>query len=75
MPACLWDDSSDEFYMRLALLEALCSYSAGEIPVGPVAVFDGELLAAAHNLRETLRDPTAHAEMIVLRRAAEAVGG
>ena len=61
--------------MRLALLEAGAAYCQGETPVGAVAVRDGQVVAAGHNLRETLGDPTAHAEFIALRRAAEALGG
>jgi len=67
--------AEDEKFMRLALQEALKAYAEGEVPVGAVAVRDGEVVAQGHNLRETLKDPTAHAEMLVLRRAAEVLGG
>jgi len=60
--------------MRAALAEAEAAAAMGEIPIGAVIVRDGELLAAGHNLRETQRDPTAHAEMVAIRRAAERLG-
>ncbi|MGQ9584398.1 MAG: tRNA adenosine(34) deaminase TadA [Anaerolineae bacterium] len=65
----------DETFMRLALQEALTAYSKGEVPVGAIAVRNGEVVARGHNLRETSKDPTAHAELIVLRRTAQALGG
>ncbi|HLT57975.1 MAG TPA: tRNA adenosine(34) deaminase TadA [Limnochordales bacterium] len=64
----------DAVWMRAALAEAEAAAAMGEIPIGAVIVRDGELLAAGHNLRETQRDPTAHAEMVAIRRAAERLG-
>lgn len=64
----------DTFFMRLALEEALRAFEEGEVPVGAVLVRDGELLKKAHNLRESLNDPSAHAEILVLRAAAEVSG-
>lgn len=61
-------------YMRLALAEAQKAAAAGEIPVGAVLVKDGEVIAAAHNIREATHDPTAHAELLCLREAARALG-
>ena len=61
--------------MREALKEARTALQKGEVPVGAVAVRDGEIIARGHNLRETQRDPTAHAEMIVMRQASSALGG
>lgn len=61
-------------YMREALRLAEQAAAVGEVPVGAVVVADGSIIAAAHNQRETLRDPTAHAEMIALTQAAEARG-
>ena len=58
--------------MHLALEEA--EAARGEVPVGCVVVRDGVLLARAHNMRDGLRDPTAHAEILALRRAAEVEG-
>lgn len=60
--------------MRLALSEARAAMDEDEVPVGAVIVRDDRVLAAAHNQREQLRDPTAHAEMIAITQAAEAVG-
>lgn len=65
----------DEAWMRRALAEAEQGALAGEVPVGAVVVRDGELLAAAHNRRETDADPLAHAELLAIRRAARRVGG
>ena len=61
-------------YMRLALEEAQKAATEGEIPVGAVLVKDGEVIAAAHNRRENDHDPTAHAEMICMRQAAQKLG-
>jgi tRNA(adenine34) deaminase len=64
----------DEGFMRQALAEATAAIPQGEVPVGCVVVHGGEVIARAHNLRETLTDPTAHAEIIALRAAAERIG-
>jgi len=56
--------------MRLALDQAMQSAAAGEVPIGAVLVQQGSVLAQSHNHRETWQDPTAHAEMIVIREAA-----
>lgn len=61
--------------MGRALEEARAAAAADEVPVGAVLVADGRLLAAAHNRTRTLNDPTAHAEMEVMRRAGELLGG
>nr|WP_145116872.1 tRNA adenosine(34) deaminase TadA [Botrimarina mediterranea] len=61
-------------YMRLALGEAQAAAAGGEVPVGAVVVCNDRVIAAAHNQRETLRDPTAHAEMIAITQAAESLG-
>ena len=66
--------NGNEAAMREALSEARAARDAGEIPVGAVVARDGRILSAAHNERETLRDPTAHAEMTAIRRAAAALG-
>lgn len=63
----------DDAYMRLALDQAHAAADAGEAPVGAVIVRRGQVLAAARNEREALRDPTAHAEMIALTQAAAAL--
>jgi tRNA(adenine34) deaminase len=67
-------DDRDEYYMRLALAEAEAAARADEAPVGAVVVRGDRLIAAAHNQRAALRDPTAHAEMIAITQAAQAVG-
>lgn len=59
--------------MRLALDQAMQSAAAGEVPIGAVLVRQGSVLAQSHNHRETWQDPTAHAEMIVIREAARAL--
>ncbi|MAV35313.1 MAG: tRNA-specific adenosine deaminase [Planctomycetaceae bacterium] len=64
-----------EFFMRSALQQAERALGEDEVPVGAVIVRNERIIAAAHNQREQLRDPTAHAEMIAITQAAEAVGG
>lgn len=61
-------------YMEEALRLAARAAEAGEVPVGAVIVQDGRVIARAHNQVETLKDATAHAEMIALTQASEAVG-
>lgn len=63
-----------EPHMRRALEAAEQAARVGEVPVGAVVVVRNEVVAVAHNERETLRDPTAHAEIVALRRAAVALG-
>ena len=81
--AGLWDTMGErtpgrqdvhEHYMKLALEEAEAALSEAEAPVGVVIVADGRVIGRAHNQREQLRDPTAHAEMIAITQAAEARG-
>jgi tRNA(adenine34) deaminase len=60
----------DEIFMALALVEARRGMEDGEVPIGAVMVQNGDVIARAHNLREGLQDPAAHAEMLTLRRAA-----
>jgi len=64
-------EATDEDFMRMALAEARAAEEAGEVPVGAIAVHAGAVVARAHNLRETLQDPTAHAEMLCITQAAE----
>jgi tRNA(adenine34) deaminase len=61
-------------FMRRALAAAEAAAGRGEVPVGAVVVVGGEVVAEAHNERETGNDPTAHAEILALRRAAAALG-
>lgn len=60
--------------MKYALDEAVAAFDADEVPVGAVVVHENGVIAAAHNQREILNDPTAHAEMIAITQAAEALG-
>ena len=68
------DDSRDQYWIGRALEEANKAASAGEVPVGAVLVRGGELLACGYNGPIDARDPTAHAEIVALRRGAAAVG-
>jgi len=69
------DYSADEneFFMRQALDEAELAARNGEVPVGAVCVYEGEVISRGHNDRETSLDPTSHAEILAIRRAAEAL--
>jgi tRNA(adenine34) deaminase len=60
--------------MKHALTEAQYAFDEGEVPVGCVIVHEGRIVGRAHNQRERLHDPTAHAEMIAVTQAAEALG-
>src|SRR5437588_6193845 len=64
----------DEFFMREALRQAQKAYAADEIPIGAVVMREGKVIARAHNQVELLKDATAHAEMLALTAAEEAVG-
>ncbi len=66
---------TDEKYMREALREAMKASEAGEIPIGAVIVGRGRIIGRGHNMTETLHDATAHAEMIAITTATEAIGG
>lgn len=65
---------SDEEAMRLAIAEAVAALDHHDVPIGAVVVRDGAVVAARHNERERTGDPTAHAEVLALRDAAEVVG-
>lgn len=67
--------SDDREYMALALDEARRAAEQGEVPIGAAIVIDGEVVASRGNERERRHDPTAHAEMLVLRDAAAIAGG
>jgi tRNA(adenine34) deaminase len=66
--------TADEAFVLEALREAELAREAGEVPVGCVVVHGGRIIARAHNQREMLRDPTAHAEMVALTQAAAELG-
>ena len=65
---------TDEALMRLALAEARAAGAQGDVPIGAIVACAGEVVAAAHNERELTNDPTAHAELLALRRAAATLG-
>ena len=67
-------DNSDEYFMLEALREAGKAADEGEIPVGAIIVAGGSIIARAHNQTETLNDVTAHAEMLAITAAANALG-
>ncbi|MDI6776764.1 MAG: tRNA adenosine(34) deaminase TadA [Syntrophales bacterium] len=64
----------DDTFIRLALDEARLAYEKGEVPVGAVLTLGGEVMAKAHNSPISMRDPSAHAEMLTMRKAAEITG-
>lgn len=67
---------TDEYYMGLALAEASAAAAEGEIPIGAVVVApNGRILGRGHNQTERLKDVTAHAEMLAVGAAAQALGG
>jgi tRNA(adenine34) deaminase len=68
------NDPDDERFMREAIAEARLAEADGDVPVGCVVVHDGRVIGRGHNRRERSQDPTAHAEVIALRAAAEALG-
>ena len=61
-------------YMLIALEQAKAAMQQGEVPVGAVLVHGDDIVACAHNMTETLDDPTAHAELIAIRQAAKKLG-
>lgn len=68
-------EQKDERFMRMALKEARQAFDEGEIPIGAVVVSHDRIISRAHNLTETLNDVTAHAEMLAITAAADALGG
>ncbi len=73
VPDASSDAATDASYMQMALREAHKALAADEVPVGAVIVHEGRVVARAHNQREMLKDPTAHAEMIALTQASAAI--
>ena len=67
--------NEDERFMRAAIDEARKAENRGEVPIGAVVTCDGRIIARAHNLTETLTDPTAHAEMQAITSATSYLGG
>lgn len=66
--------NDDERYMGYALREAQRAFEGGEVPVGCVIIHQGEIIGKAHNQREMLQDPTAHAEVLAITQAAARLG-
>lgn len=64
----------DAFFMWLAYNQAIDAWRADEVPIGAIVTRGGEVIASAHNRRDSTRDPTAHAEILALGQAAQAVG-
>jgi tRNA(adenine34) deaminase len=64
----------DEYFMRLAIRQAVEALGHDDVPIGAVVVHDGEVVGAGHNERELRQDPTAHAELLALREASRALG-
>jgi len=67
------DSSTNDRYMRMALHEAQRAEEAGEVPCGAIIVKNDQIIGKAHNQTETLKDPTAHAEIIAITQAAAAL--
>lgn len=63
------------FFMKEALVEAYKAYEKNETPIGAVVVKDDVIISRAHNLTETLKDSTAHAEILAIKKASEVLGG
>ena len=68
-------NNDDQKYMKEALKEAQAAAADGEIPIGAVVVWKGRIIGRGHNMTERLHDTTAHAEMLAITAATEAMGG
>lgn len=67
-------NSLDQFFMGFALAEARQARDAGEVPIGAVVIFENQIVGSGHNQPIGLYDPTAHAEILAIRQAAERIG-
>ena len=65
--------NSHEHFMQEALAEAAKAAAKGEVPIGAVAVLNGEVVARAHNVREATQDPLGHAELLLLKNLSESL--
>ncbi len=65
----------EKFFMKEALAEAQKAFALKEVPIGAVVVKERCIVGRGYNLRETLKDPTAHAEIIAIREASQTLGG
>ncbi|SEQ99784.1 tRNA-adenosine deaminase [Virgibacillus subterraneus] len=72
LAGCL--DLDDVIYMRDAINQAIKAREIGEVPIGAVIVFKGEIIAAGYNLRETSQETLSHAELIAIKKANEKIG-
>lgn len=68
------EEEPHEYWMRQAIAEAQKAEALGEVPIGAVIVRNNEIIGRGYNLRETTLDSTAHAEMVAIREASEAIG-
>jgi len=68
------DCGTDANYMERALTQAQCAYSIGEVPVGALIIKENKVVSEAHNLTGSMKDPTAHAEVLAIRKASEVLG-
>ncbi|MAS32619.1 MAG: tRNA adenosine(34) deaminase TadA [Anaerolineaceae bacterium] len=66
--------NTDDYWMRRALAEAETALETGDVPIGAVAVLDDQVIGVGRNRREADQDPTAHAEMLAIRQAAQHIG-
>ncbi len=66
--------NEDIFFMKQAIAEAKLALQHDDVPIGAVAVSEGKIIARAHNMRHILNDPTAHAEILLLRRVSSILG-
>ncbi len=64
----------ERYFMSMAFNQAIDAWNKGEVPIGAVVEYEGEIIARAHNCVETNKDPTAHAEILALTSAANAIG-
>jgi tRNA(adenine34) deaminase len=64
----------DQYYMQQAIEEAVKAGAKGEVPIGAIIVFRGEIIARAHNLRETTQDAVTHAELLAIQEACRKLG-
>ncbi|WP_232698965.1 tRNA adenosine(34) deaminase TadA [Brevibacillus daliensis] len=71
----MMNEEKHDYYMQQAIEEAKKAEQLGEVPIGAVVVRNGEIVGRGHNLRETQKDPTLHAEMIAIREASKNLGG
>ncbi len=69
------ENEQDTIFMKEAMQEAKKAEALGEVPIGAVIVKDGKVIARGFNLRETYKDPTAHAEILAIQEASEVLGG